>query len=104
MRSKRTRQRIITTALGLAAAAAGVGVLAWAHTPRPPEYLCWDAPITGQPAKYAVTFDQQPVIETPRDCLRVPEVLKDGQHTVVVRAIDSSDRSSPPASLTFVVP
>jgi hypothetical protein len=104
MRSKTRRRGIIVATLALAAIAAGVAVVVRAHDTRTPEYLCWDAPITGPPAKYQVTFDGATPLETMRDCLRLPQSLPDGQHTVVLRAVDAFGQVSPPATLTFVLP
>jgi hypothetical protein len=101
----RTRRRwIIGVVLTLTAIAAAVAVVVNAHTPRPPEFLCWDAPATGSAAKYVVTYDGGAPVETTRDCMRLPATLQDGEHSAVIRAVDAYGQVSPPASIKFVVP
>ena len=90
--------------LALISIGAGVAVVVRAHPTRPPEFLCWDAPATGSAVKYVVTYDGGSPIETTRDCLRLPQTLTDGEHNVVLRAVDAYGQVSPPASLRFVVP
>lgn len=103
--ASRTRRRwIIAVVLALTSIAAGVAAIVRAHTARPPEFLCWDAPARGSVAKYVVTYDGGTPIETTRDCMRVPVTLQDGEHGVVVQAVDAYGQVSPPASIRFVVP
>jgi hypothetical protein len=101
----RNRRRwVIAIVLALISIAASVAAVVRAHPTRPPEFLCWDAPVRGSAAKYVVTYDGGTPIETTRDCMRLPVTLQDGEHSVMVRAVDSYGQVSPPASLKFVVP
>lgn len=86
------------------ATAVGIAVVAYYRAVPPPQYLCWDEPATGPPAKYLVTFDGGSPLELTFDCVRVPAALHAGNHTVVVRAVDAFGQVSPPTSLQFVVP
>jgi len=104
MRLSSSRRWIIAAVLVLAAIAAGLAVVARTRATRPQDHLCWDAPSTGSPAKYIVTFDGGAPLESTGECVRVPQTLPSGEHVAVVRAVDAFGQASPPATIKFVVP
>ena len=104
MRSAASRRWIIVGIVALTAMGVGIALIAYNRATPPRQYLCWDTPSTGQPAKYLVTFDGGSPLELTSDCVRVPAELHTGTHTVVVRAVDAFGQASPPTSLQFVVP
>jgi hypothetical protein len=95
---------IVLTVLALAAIVVGIGLLSRIGTDENHEYLCWDTPSTGSPAKYVVTFDAGTRVEVATECVRVPATLHSGNHVAVVQAVDAYGQLSPPATLKFVVP
>jgi hypothetical protein len=95
---------IILAVLALATIVVGVAVMLRTDTDENHEYLCWDTPSSGAPAKYVVTFDSGSRIEVTGECVRVPTTLHSGSHVAVVQAVDGYGQVSPPASLKFVVP
>ena len=95
---------IVLTVLALAIIIAGVVVISRTGTDENHEYLCWDTPVTGSPAKYVVTFDAGTRVEVTSECVRVPTTLHSGDHVAVVQAVDAYGQMSPPASIKFVVP
>jgi hypothetical protein len=104
MRSRKSRRWIIAGVVVLTLIGFGIAVVARSRATRAQQYLCWDAPSTGSPAKYVVSFDDRTREELTGECVRVPAALTSGEHVAVVRAIDAFGQLSPPASIRFVVP
>src|SRR5262245_26070016 len=87
----------------LAAIGVGLAIVSRTRATQPQDYLCWDAPSTGSPAKYVVTFDGGTPLESTGECVRVPQTLPSGEHVAMVRAVDAFGQVSPPATIKFVV-
>src|SRR5262245_10916430 len=104
MRLTSRRRWIIAGVLVLAAIGAGLAVVAHTRATRSQDHLCWDAPSTGSPVKYVVTFDGGAPLESTIECVRVPQTLPSGEHVATVRAVDAFGQVSPPATIKFVVP
>jgi len=98
------RRPIVVAGLAFAMVGLGIALVGYHRAAPPPQYLCWDQPPTGPPAKYVVTFDGGSPLELTHDCVRIPAALPAGNHTVMVRAVDAFGQASPPTSLQFVVP
>src|SRR4029453_17934530 len=95
---------IILAVLALTTIVVGVALMSRTGTHENHEYLCWDTPSTGAPAKYVVTFDGGSRVEATTECVRGLTTLHSGNHVAVVQAVDAYGQMSPPASLKFVVP
>lgn len=89
------------------AIAIGVGIVIVIVRTRPEKeqhYVCWDAPTSGPPASYQVTFDGVgPPLVTTGECVRLPE-LSVGDHVAEVRAVNAEGRVGPAAVVRFAVP
>ena len=94
MQSPKFRRRI-TVVIVLTIVGIGMFAAARTRTVRQPEYVCWDTPPTGPPAKYLVTFDGGTPLDTTSECVRVPVELSPGDHVAIVRAVDAQGQTSP---------
>jgi len=103
MQSPRIR-RGIAVVIVLTIAGVGIFIAVRTRPARQQEYVCWDTPPTGPPAKYLVTFDGGTPLVTTLECVRVPLDLSPGDHVAMVRAVDARGQTSPPAFVTFAIP
>ena len=105
MPATKTVRWIITTVLALVVIGAGLVVFTHRKDGQSQDHICWDQPSSGTaPVKYLVTIDGGVPIETTIECVRIPPGLQNGEHIVVVRAVDQLGQMSPPATLKFVEP
>lgn len=102
MQSPRIWRRIVVVIV-LTIVAVGVFIAIRTKPARQQEYVCWEPPPTGPPAKYLVTFDGGTPLDTTSECVRVPVELSPGDHVVMVRAVDAEGQTSPPATVTFAI-
>jgi hypothetical protein len=99
----KSRRWIAAVVIALTIVGVGLSIAARTRPARQQEFLCWDTPSSGTPAKYLVTFDGGTSLDTTAECVRVPAELLLGDHVGVVRAVDAYGQMSPPASLTFTI-
>lgn len=102
--SPKRRRWPAAVVIALTIVGVGLSIAALTRPARQQEYLCWDTPSSGPPAKYVVTFDERAPLDTTADCVRVPADLSLGDHVATVLAVDAYGQMSPPASLTFAIP
>lgn len=103
MLPKYRRMWVVGAAIGIVTGGGLMIVVARNSPEKQEQYLCWDAPTTGPPANYQLTFDGvgEPLVTT-GECVRLP-ALSVGDHTAEVRAVNSDGHAGPAAVLRFSI-